>query len=549
MKKRTIFWIYRNSKKFLFGILLITLLSAVSSAGYIVLAIASKGIIDIATGDAGGSLWLWSAVLLSVVLLEIANSYVSAYLRVRIQGKLDMYLKDTLTNQYIKKEYKSIYKIHSGEIVNKLSADVETVTAGVVGILPRAVSIITKVVLGIGALIYLNAAFALIVLFVGLAMALASRLYSKKYKYLHKQMQQTGGEVRSFIQECAENVVVVKSFSTDRPVRQRLAAKMQENYKIKLKRNFVSNIANAGISLLFMGGYYLILAWGALQISYGAMTYGTLMGLLQIVSQIRAPLYNVSGIFPQIFSMLASAERLIELEELPEEKMADTGSVMKIYDAMHCLHGQDLHFSYEQESVLSGGDFCVQKGEIAVVTGESGVGKSTLFRLLLGLFAPDSGTITIETENGEAIPVGPDTRPLFAYVPQGNMILSGTIRENISFCRDTANDADIEQASKAAMIFDFVCSLPKGFDTRLGERGLGLSEGQIQRIAIARALLSTAPVLLLDEATSALDEKTERALLRNIKAMHNKTVLLITHRPMALEICDTAIHIENGKIR
>lgn len=548
MNKKTFSWIFHIGKKSLLGILLITLLSGMSAAGYIVLAVASKGIIDVATGDASGSLWLWASVLLSVLVFEIADSYLSSYLRVRIHSKQEMYLKDRLLNLYIKKEYKSIYKIHSGEMVNKLSGDVETVVSGMVSILPRVVSILTKLVLGIGALFYLDAGFALLVLACGLLFSIASRLYSKKYKHLHKQMQQTNGEMHSFIQECAENVVVIKSFATDLPIRQRLAEKMRKNYKIKLKRNLVSNLAGAGMGLLFTGGYYVIFVWGALQISIGAITYGTLMGLMQIVAQIRTPLYNASGIFPQIFSMLASAERLIELENLPEENMGNPLPVAEVYAGMRCLRGEDIHFSYDNEPILSGGDFCIPKGSVTVITGESGVGKTTLFRMLLGLFVPTSGTISLETETG-SIPVGVDTRSLFSYVPQGNMILSGTICENISFCRDTASDEEIEQAAKTAMIYDFVAALPKGFDTELGERGLGLSEGQIQRIAIARALLSQAPILLLDEATSALDEKTERALLENIKAMKDKTVILITHRPMALEICDGSIHIQNGKIQ
>lgn len=547
MKKTSIAWIYRACKRFLPGVLFITLLSAISSVGYIVLAIASKGIIDVATGDADGNISHWVIVLASVVLIEIINSYLSSYLRVRIQSKLDIHLKSRLLDKYLKKEYKSIYKIHSGEIVNKLSADVEIVSSGVVGIIPRMVSIFTKIILGIGALVYLNRTFAIVILAFGILLALFSRLYSEKFKHLHKEMQQTNGEIRSFIQECAENVIVIKSFSTNEPVYWRLLNKMKANYKIKLKRNSVSNIASAALSLLFMGGYYITLAWGALQISLGAMTYGTLMGLLQIVSQIRTPLYSASGIFPQMFSMLASAERLIELEKLPDEGTDTLLKADETYQSLICLRGENLKFSYEDEIVLSGGEFCVKKGQIAVIVGESGVGKSTLFRMMLGLFQPSEGKIVFETAEKE-IPLGADTRSLFAYVPQGNMFLSGTIRENIAICRETATEEEIMQVVNATMISDLIASLPKGLDTEMGERGLGLSDGQLQRIAIARALLSTAPILLLDESTSALDEKTERALLENIKALKNKTVLLITHRHTALEICDNIIHIENGKI-
>ena len=317
---------------------------------------------------------------------------------------------------------------------------------------------------------------------------------------------------------------------------------MDKNFRLKIKRTSISVIANISLYTFFTVGYYAVLLWGAGGLSAGTITYGTLMAFLQLISQLRAPLQNVSGILPQYYSALASAERLMELESNEDEPLpAEKAELEKIKSDFRSIEVNNLCFGYGGEVILNDCSFSAERGHITAITGESGSGKSTLFKLMLGLYEPQSGSITV---NGN-IPLDASMRGLFAYVPQGNMVLSGTVRDNITMCDPAITDEQIEKAARAAEIYDYIVSLPEGFETRLAERGAGLSEGQIQRISIARALLTDTPVILLDEATSALDEETETRVLTNIKSMTDKTILFITHRNTSLKACDRIVHVEN----
>jgi ATP-binding cassette subfamily B protein len=285
-----------------------------------------------------------------------------------------------------------------------------------------------------------------------------------------------------------------------------------------------------------------VLVWGATAISKNAITYGTLTAFLQLVSQVRAPLQNISGILPQYYSAMASAERLMTIENLESEpeSIGET-ELSELKENFQKVSIKNLAFSYDDEIILKNCSFEFERGKITAITGESGSGKSTLFKLLLGLYEPLGGSLNFNDD----IPINSSTRGMFAYVPQGNMILSGTIRENITLCNPDVNEEEIIKAAKTAAIYDFITTLPDGFDTVLSERGAGLSEGQIQRLSIARALLFDAPILLFDEATSALDEQTETTLLSNIKELPDKTVLFITHRNTSISVCDSIIHVKD----
>ncbi len=536
-------WILKKSKARLLAVFIIALLAALVSVSFIVLALVSKQILDIATGDSGGSLLYYGTVLLLIVIFQIILSGAEHILKVYTEGKLTITFRNHLFNAVSRKKYATLSAYHSGELLNLFTSDTDVVVKGLVDIIPNVMSILAKLVSGIAALFILDKRIALIVLVLGVTVPALGRIISKTYKQLHKKCQETEGNTRSFLQEFFENIVVVKAFVSEKLFYNKLNEYLNTNFKVKMKRGYISTVISLLLYTFFTLGYYGILLWGAGSIAEGMMTYGTLMAFLQLIQQLRAPLQNVSGILPQYYSAIASAERLIALEEGQTDKPANTKETEKLSKVFSRIDAKNITFGYDKEKIIENCSFSIEKGRITAVTGESGSGKSTIFKLLLGLYEVEEGSITI---NGE-IPLTTAHRGLFAYVPQGNMVLSGTIRENVTMCNEKVSKKEIERALRAAEVYDVIAELPEGLETHLTERGGGLSEGQLQRIAIARALLTKAPVILLDEATSALDEENETKLLANIKAMNDKAVLFVTHRNTSLSVCDKIIYVKEKK--
>lgn len=537
-------WIFKNSKKYIPHMILLSLISAVSSLCYVALALLTKQIIDIATKEINGSFVPLFLGLFLVIALEIAFYITRSHLSAHISARLDMQYKNSILDKYIDVSYGELKKYHSGEALNRFTSDIEIVVTGFVKIVPNLVGFASKILAGIIVLLIMNSTIGLICMILGVIILIAGKLVGTVYKKLHKACQKALGITKGFIQECIQNIVVIKTFSNKSSVLSHLDQRTEEQYKLKIKRNWVSVFISAGLFTVFTGGYYLALCWGAGSIYYGTITVGTLMAFLQIISMIRTPLFNVSGIVPQIFSTIASAERLIEVETLKPEQKQLKLDAKKVYNDLKSIKAQNLTFNYEDgKKIINNSSFKIKKGEIVVISGSSGVGKSTLFRLLLGLYEKTSGKLYLECETD--IDISASSRKLFSYVPQGNLILSGSIKDNITFGNCGATKEQIENAARCANIYDFVSGLPNGFDTYLGEGGAGLSEGQIQRIAIARAIISPAPIILLDECTSALDAENEKKILKNIKELKNKTVLLISHKPAALEVCDRTLTVND----
>ena len=538
---RALKWIYCRIRCYIPLTAAVSVVSALSALSFVALALITKRVMDIATGDTTGSLLKSGILLFAVIAIQVLLSAAQSILNAYSNGKQTIAFRNYLFGVLCRKKYADISAYHSGDILNRFTSDIDTVVTSSVNIIPNVVSIATKIVAGIGTMLFMNPYIAAAVLLCGVTFPAIGRAINKRYKYMHKECQRTEGRTRAFLQECFENIVVIKTFISEAPFIKKLDSYMDDNFRLKIKRTSISVIANISLYALFTAGYYAVLLWGAGGLSGGTLTYGTLMAFLQLISQLRAPLQNVSGILPQYYSALASAERLMELEGAADEPFpAAAERLEKIKKDFRTLEIKNLFFGYAGESVLRDFSLCAKRGNITAITGESGSGKSTLFKLILGLYEPQSGSITV---NGE-IPLDASLRGLFAYVPQGNMVLSGTVRENITMNNRTVTDEQIERAARAAEIYDYITSLPDGFETHLAERGAGLSEGQIQRISIARALLTNAPILLLDEATSALDEETETRVLANIKSMTDKTVLFITHRNTSLKVCDRIVHVE-----
>ena len=541
-------WIYMYGKKSLGAVCLLAVFSGLIAGSFILLALVSSAILDIATGSREGNIWIQVLFLILLILFQAVLNIVSSNVRIRVTTKIEMRIRQGVFSMILKKQYGEVNKIHSGEILNRLTSDVDIVVNGIVSLIPQAISMLTKIVAGLVVLFSIDARFTGLVLAVGGLVCIFSRIYSRHFKYLHKEVQRTNGVVRSYMQECLENIVVIKSFVNEQAVCGKLNDFQRDNYKIRIKRNAISNIANKLVYVMFTAGYYAALAWGALQISAGVMTFGTLTAFLQIIQQIKAPFRNVSGLIPQYYSMQASAERLMELEEMEEEQAeSKISDVHRFQKEFRAITAEDVVFSYvEGEPVLENVSLRIEKGELLAIVGESGIGKSTLMKLLLHLMPCDKGHLYLETDSGK-IEIDAGTRNVFSYVPQGNMIMSGTIRDNITFCNEDVTDEEIKRAAQTACIWEFIETLPNGLDTVLTERGEGLSMGQVQRIAIARAILDDAPILLLDECTASLDKDTEWQVLQNLKKMNTKTIICISHTSAGIACCDRVLQIENKK--
>jgi len=541
LKNTTTKWIFAQVKPFVPWIILISIFNVIAAVSYVFLAKLSQQIIDTAADSSTHAFFIGSILLFGLIFLHVIIEAVVAVVITNISTKMNIQLKNYMFTQLMKKKYANLVDYHSGDLLNRFSSDVEVVVSGSVGLLPTLVTMLTKISAGIIAICLNNYLFAIAVIIVGFVFPLVGRLLSKKYKNLHKEVQKTEGLTRSFLQESFSNVVVVKTFSGEKPFLIKLNEYLGNNRSLRIKKSIFSVIISATLYLLFTLGYYGVLVWGATQIASGVITIGTLVYFLQLISILRAPLQNISGILPKYYSTVASAERLIELENLENEIQNDKSTKVN-FEKIIC---EDLTFAYTNEIVLRNNNFSINRGTLTAVTGRSGSGKSTLFKLLLGLFPATAGKISFDKKT----PVNETTRQMFSYVPQGNMIISGTIRDNISLCDNTVSDVDIIKAAKTAVIYDFISTLPDGLDTVINERGQGLSEGQVQRIAIARALLFDAPIILLDEATSALDEVTETQLLNNLKTLTDKTIIFITHRNTSLDICDNVLALSDGTFK
>ena len=509
-----------------------------------VFALLCRGIVDCAVSGSVEGIARYGALLGCAVLGQLVLQLACSALEEHIRARLEMKLRSEMLASLMEKEYSSLGGFHSGELLNRMFSDVSVVSDGLTAIIPSAVSGCTRIVCAAAVLLVLDWRFAFVFIAAGVIVFLLTRIFRGKMKSLHRDVQEKEGKVRSFMQETVENLLVVKVFGAENKMLAENDSNQSAHFKARMKRRSISIAANSGLGFVFRAGYVFAMIWGAVGILSGSLTYGTLTAMLQLVNQIQSPFAGLSSLFPKYYGMIASAERIIQLESLPVEKAAPNRLSYSDFKGISLC---DVSFSYGENHVLKNVSLEIEKGDFISLTGISGGGKSTLFLLLLGAYTPQSGSLSFRSDAGSFF-AGKETRSLFAYVPQGNYLFSGTIRENIAFLNSGASEEEIIAAADAACAREFIDSLPDGFDTKIGENGFGISEGQAQRIAVARALLSGAPILLLDEATSALDEQTEAEMLKNIAALNGKTVLIVTHRPAALKICGKHLLLKDGEL-
>ena len=558
--RQSLKWIIKNGKRQIPKIIILSVSNMALALVSTLLALVSKYAIDAAqkAANAGSSsdflyyrnlIAAYGIVILVIIAGRLILRVYAQSLTIKVQAGMEMEMRSSLFGEILSKKFEKINSYHSGELMNRMTSDIKIVTDGITTIVPNLLYFVTQFTGAFVVLIIFDWKFTMLFIAAGIIISAVTLFFRKKLKSLHKRVQETDGKVRSFFQEAIESILVVKTFGVERKFEEKGDGLQQINYDAKMKRRHISILANAGFSFVFNAGYLFALVWCALKVCTNAMTYGTLTAVLQLIAQIQTPFVNITKVLPQYYAILASAERIMEIEAIePEEKSSDMLKPQEFYNEFEKASFENIQFNYGREYILEEGNAMFEKGDFVAIRGISGIGKSTLMKMLLGVFKPQEGKIKLYLKNGSFMEAGPDTRCLFSYVPQGNYLFSGTLRDNILLINPEASQTDIEQALRISDIYEFVKTLPQGLDTIIGEKGLGISEGQAQRLAIARAVLSKAPILLLDEATSALDAATEKNVLNNIRKLNKKTCIIITHKNAALEVCNREFIIEDKKL-
>lgn len=540
---RTIRWISRTISNRKWLIALLALLQSLNAASGILFALLMREVINYAVAR-NRDQFIYNVILLCILILfQIVVRCLNRYFEERARVCIENRLRQNAFRNILMKDYKAASGYHTGELMNRITSDATVVTENTVTLVPGLLSMAIKIV---GVLLVLYTIEPLLTLFLlvgGGIMTFAGLLPRKWLKRLHRRVQEKDGIVRSFFQECLSSLLIIHTFGCEEKMDRAGLVKMEDYRRARMRRGNVSNLFSTALGATMQLGYIVGFVWCGAGILQGSISYGTLTAVIQLIGQIQAPIANLGGMFPKIAAMLASAERLIELENPVSDALpVSEQSVGDIYAQMEGICFNHISFRYDKDKdVLTDENFTLYKGLTAMI-GASGIGKSTIMKLLLSVYTPDSGEIYIKMRD-KKIPVGDLPSGLFAYVPQGNHLMSGTIREVVGFAdpSDQIDQERVVQACKAACAHDFIMKLPQKYDTLLGEKGAGLSEGQMQRLAVARAIYSECPILLLDEATSALDVVTEAALMRSLKSMTDRTVLLVSHRKEILALCDRVL--------
>lgn len=550
--KGALSWIIHSSRHQFINIILLAVIYGLNAFIGVYNTVFARDLVDAAVKGVGGGSFdevlRYGLLYLGVTVLQIVTVVLARVFAFRVSAKLEMSMKTSLFRSMLMKDHADISAYHSGELMNRLTSDINVVISALVSIIPSLVFFLVEIVGIFYILIRIDIIFALVFIVGGALTFVVASLFKPVTKRMHKDVQEREGRVRSFMQEGLGSLLMIKTFGAQEKMRDSLWELELESYKSQRKRMIFSLITGTGMTALFSFAYVWGLGWGAYMLFYGVISYGVLLQIMTLVGQIRTPIQGMTNIFPSYFTALASAERIMEIENIPDEPEWNSDvDVKELYDKMQSIEFDNIRFAFDRDIVLEDTSLTIGKGEFVAIEGISGIGKSTLMKLLLSVYRPLSGEIYVQTDTDRYL-VDKSLRKLFSYVPQGNFLLSGTLRENIAFVAPDATDEDILSAAKIACAYEFISELPEGLDTVIAERGGGLSEGQVQRVAIARAILSGAPVILLDEATSALDEDTEVRLLHNLRGLQNKTCIIISHKKAAEQICDKVVTIADKKI-
>lgn len=505
--------------------------------------LACKHAIDIATGNAKGSIattgCVIGLVMLSEIILRSCNRWINSIQGVKAANNIRL----RIFSRLMRSEWQYMQKHHSGDLINRLEGDVSNITSLIIGAIPAIIVLVVQLAGSFFLLFGMNNILAIAILFILPACMLVSRLYVTRMRRFNREVRDSDSRIQSVLQESLQHKTIIKTLEQNDSTEEHLG-RLQDELRGKVRKRTKFSIgAFSFIQLGFAAGYLTAFMWGVYGLSIGTTTFGTLSAFLQLVGLIQRPTIDLSRYIPEVTSALTAAERLKEIEELPKEIEGD-----KIMLAGTCgIRFRSVTFSYDdaEQNIFEQFDFDFEPGSTTAIVGDTGAGKTTLIRLMVALVHPRHGKVSIYNRHEEQ-ESSPLTRSNFVYIPQGNSLISGSIRDNIIMGNRQADDAMIQKALHTACA-EFVYNLPYGIETQVAELGGGLSEGQAQRIAIARSLLRPGSILILDEVTSALDNNTEKELLKRLTSEKTgKTLIFVTHRPAVLEYCDKVLNINQA---
>jgi len=554
--KQTAGWLFRlgkNFKRYIFVFLIINLVTMLMSLAS---AVAGRYVVDAATGFQSDLFVRYIAIMLGTTLLSIFISMGANMFSSYINEKFAFQVRADMFDRVQRSEWHKISKYHTGDMLSRLTADVDTIASNLISILPNTIVTACQLVIVLFILLKNDPTLAIIGLIVGPLGFLAATLSRKKYSIYQERLRESHSEYYAFLQETFSHIGVVKTFQLEDANNSRFDTLRKKRMRLVVKSAALGNVMSALMRLVYSLGYVAAFSWCAYRLTtattvidpsgaeIATYTYGTMTLFLSLVSQIQSSIRGLGSAIPKVYSLLICAKRVREITEIGEEIYSEDAHI----PSRVSVSANNVTFSYETEkgTVLNDISFYVPAGKHVGIIGTSGAGKTTFIRLLLSLIQPDSGSLQYTDEDGNTEIASPSSRRFISYVPQGNTLLSGSVRANLQAGKHDATDAEMLHALEMADAAEFLKKSLGGLDTLLTERAGGLSEGQAQRIAIARALLRDKPVLILDEATSALDEKTEANMIERITAECDKTCFIITHRRTMLKYCDYILEIDDN---
>lgn len=535
-------WLFRNAKPFIGKLIIIYMCNILISILGLGISVTTKDLIDasVSARNISGVIVIYLIIILVSQLLKVIKNLISVTTNEKFTFKIRLKVFQKILNS----DWLAIEKYHTGDLFTRLSNDTDNVASGIVDVIPTIVQLLIEVIIMFFALFYYEPLLAIIAGIIAPIASLCCFWLGRKLHTIQKKIQETVSAYNSLMQESLSNILIVKSFCSEDETVEHLNSLRKERFHWIWKKNIMMLVSSSLISLSFNLSFIAALGYGAYRLSQNSISYGMVTFFITMVSRIQSPIFALSNTIPKLVSIATSANRVIELQAIPLERKSEVILSPKAIGVK--LH--KVSFGYDQKTIIEQAEMSIQPSEFVAILGESGIGKTTLIRLIMGFIKEKAGTIVFSDENGNTDEANASTRRLTGYVPQGNSLFSGSIRDNIKLgCKD-ASDFEIVKALKVADGYEFVSKLPEGLDTIIGEKGVGISEGQAQRIAIARAIITNAPLLILDEATSALDEQTELNVLEGLKQLKPRPAcLVITHRKSILAYCNRQIYIENKK--